>query len=133
MCPKIILLAEQCLQEKIGEWTVAKNKFIEIEKENKVVKDKEFFSEYLFQKEDLENILQGSLDYVNEKIDAILSDIVLPVEFNVSYEYHPEYKQLKIDLGLPEIENMPQAKANILSSGKISIKQKTQKELTIFF
>ena len=120
---------EQCLQEKIEEWTVAKNKFIEIETENKVVKDKEYHNEYLFQKENLENILQGSLNYVNEKIDAILSDIVLPVEFSVSYEYHPEYNQLKIDLDLPEIENMPQAKANILSSGKISIKQKTQKEL----
>ena len=30
---------------------------------------------------------------------------------------------------LPEIEDIPQEKANILSSGKISIKQKTQKEL----
>lgn len=120
---------EQCLQEKIGEWTVAKNKFIEIETETKVVKDKEYYNEYLFQKQNLENILQGSVNYVNEKIEIILSDIILPVEFSVSYEYHPEYNQLKIDLDLPEIENMPQAKANILSSGKISIKQKTQKEL----
>ncbi len=47
----------------------------------------------------------------------------------MSYEYHPELNQLKIDLDLPEIENMPQNKANVLSSGKISIKQKTQKEL----
>ncbi len=120
---------EQCLQEKIEEWTVAKNKFIEIETESKVVKDKEYYNEYVFQKRNLENILQGSVNYVNEKIEAILSDIILPVEFSVSYEYHPEYNQLKIDLDLPEIENMPQAKANILSSGKISIKQKTQKEL----
>ncbi len=120
---------EQCLQEKIGEWTVAKNKFIEIETETKVVKDKEYYNEYLFQKQNLENILQGSVNYVNEKIEIILSDIILPVEFSVSYEYHPEYNQLKVDIDLPEIENMPQAKANILSSGKISIKQKTQKEL----
>jgi hypothetical protein len=120
---------EQCLKEKIREWTVAKIKFIELETENKVFKEKEYYNEYLFQKENLENIQQGSLKYVEEKIDAILSDIVLPVEFSVSYEYYPEYNQLKIDLDLPEIENMPQAKANILSSGKISIKQKTQKEL----
>ncbi len=120
---------EQCLQEKIGEWTVNKNKFIEIETESKVVKDKEYYNEYVFQKRNLENILQGSVNYVNEKIEAILSDIILPVEFSVSYEYHSEYNQLKIDLDLPEIENMPQVKANILSSGKISIKQKTQKEL----
>lgn len=120
---------EQCLQEKIKEWTVAKNKFIEIETASKIVKDKEYYNEYLFQKQNLKNILQGSVNYVNEKIEAILSDIILPVEFSVSYEYHLDYKQLKIDLDLPEIENMPQAKANILSSGKITIKQKTQKEL----
>ncbi len=120
---------EKRLQDKIEEWTNAKKIFIENEKANKIAKDAEYYNDYVLEKQELENILQGNVNYVNEKIEVILSDIILPVEFSVSYEYYPDCKQLKIDLDLPQIENMPQEKANILSTGKISIKQKSQKEL----
>lgn len=120
---------EKRLQDKIEEWTNAKKIFIETEKTNKIAKDTEYYNDYILEKQELENILHGNVNYVNEKIEAILNDIILPVEFSVSFEYYPESNQLKIDLDLPQIETMPQEKANILSSGKISIKQKSQKEL----
>jgi hypothetical protein len=120
---------ESRFQLKVDEWTKSKQLFIETENANKVAKDKEFYEDYAVTKKEFQEVLQGDTNYVTEKIEAILSDIILPVEFSVSYEYHPELNQLKIDLDLPEIENMPQDKANVLSSGKISIKQKTQKEL----
>jgi hypothetical protein len=120
---------ESRFQLKVDEWTKSKQLFIETENANKVAKDKEFYEDYVVTKKGLQEVLKGDTNYVNAKIEAILSDIILPVEFSVSYEYHPELNQLKIDLDLPEIENMPQDKANVLSSGKMSIKQKTQKEL----
>lgn len=120
---------ESRFQLKVDEWTKSKQLFIETENMNKVAKDKGFYEDYVVTKKELQAVLQGDTNYVTEKIEAILDDIMLPVEFSVSYEYHPELNQLKIDLDLPEIENMPQDKANVLSSGKISIKQKTQKEL----
>ena len=120
---------ESRFQLKVDEWAKSKQLFIETENANKAAKDKEFYEDYVVTKKELQEVLLGDTNYVTEKIETILSDIVLPVEFSVSYEYHPELNQLKIDLDLPEIENMPQDKANVLSSGKISIKQKTQKEL----
>lgn len=120
---------ESRFQVKVDEWAKSKQLFIETENANKATKDKEFYEDYVVTKKELQEVLLGDTNYVTEKIETILSDIVLPVEFSVSYEYHPELNQLKIDLDLPEIENMPQDKATVLSSGKISIKQKTQKEL----
>ena len=116
-------------QRKLAEWNTERDAFIEKENLIKVAKDKEYNDDYMAEKKELESIRKGSPDYINERIETILSEISLPAEFSVSYEYNVEIKQLKIDLDLPEIEDMPQEKATILSSGKISIKQKTQKEL----
>jgi len=120
---------ESRFQTKFEEWGNARDRFIENEKVVKASKDEEYYNSYVIEKNEFENILKGNPDYINERIEVILSEISLPAEFSVSYEYNSDIKQLKIDLDLPNIEDMPQEKANILASGKISIKQKTQKEL----
>lgn len=107
----------------------AKQFFIEKETATQINKDKEFNDEYTEIKKELEEILKGDNEYVEVRIEGILNGITLPVEFTVNYEYHQDIKQLKIDLHLPQPNDLPQEKANVLSSGKLSIKHKTQKEM----
>ena len=79
------------------------------------------------EKKRLEKILRTDLEGIYESIDEVLKNITLPADFAVNYEIVD--RTLYLDLDLPEIEDMSSEKANILASGKISIKQKTQKEL----
>ena len=113
--------------EKTFEWQNNNKDFNVNEKNIKESKDKEYLADYLSVKNELEKILIGDNDYIESKIESIISEITLPIEFTIDYEY--EKQNLKINLDLPEIEHMPTEKASILLSGKISIKNKTQKEL----
>jgi len=80
-------------------------------------------------KEQLMNeIIPGTEKYVNTAIAEILEDLTLPIDFSIEFKYSGE-GVLHIDLDLPEIEDLPTKKANLLTSGKISMKEKTQKEL----
>ncbi len=88
-----------------------------------------FIEEYESIKTDLENYLEGGEDYVSNKIEVILNEITLPVDFSIDYEYAKDKFTLFIDLDLPEIEDMPTEKINTLASGKISVKEKSQKEI----
>lgn len=77
----------------------------------------------------LKGFLAGETEYVENNIDAFLGSIVLPVDFSISYEYQKSEGNLMVDLDLPEIEDLPKEKASTLASGKIKVKDKTQKEL----
>jgi hypothetical protein len=113
--------------EKTEDWESKNKAFNENENNIKITKDKEYLEDFKTVKTELEKILSGNNIYIESKIESIISEITLPVEFTLDYEYSEQ--NLKIDLDLPEIEDMPTDKASILSSGKISIKSKTQKEL----
>ena len=119
----------KCFNHKMNVWETEKKKYELKETEIKNAKDKEYKELYDSVKNDLENMIKGEEKYVNETIEKIINELILPVEFTVDFEYHSEIGELKIDLDLPEVENLPQSKVNTLSSGKISIKNKTQKEI----
>lgn len=68
-------------------------------------------------------------DAVEEKLDAWLQELELPMSFDVEYEYNPENGSVLLDLDLPEIEDIPEDKVIELASGAIRAKDKTQKEI----
>ena len=70
----------------------------------------------------------GNGDYINSKIEEILSNLKLPVEFSVDFNFK-EPAIIEVDLDLPEIEDLPNKQANLLSSGKLSAKAKTKKQI----
>lgn len=113
----------------LGKWWQRKYDFEldqdKIESEQNAI----FIEEYESIKTDLENYLEGGEDYVSNKIEVILNEITLPVDFSIDYEYAKDKSTLFIDLDLPEIEDMPKEKVNTLASGKISVKEKSQKEI----
>lgn len=60
---------------------------------------------------------------------AFLEQIALPVDFSIQYQYSQRDGRVDLDIDLPEIEDVPDEKAQTLSSGKLSIKKKTKKEV----
>lgn len=99
----------------------------ELSKKSKL--DAQYYQEYLEKKEGLELFNTGPQEWLEKEIEDFLSSITLPVEFYINYDYSEVNHQINIDLDLPEIEDLPTEKSSILASGKVSIKQKTQKEL----
>ena len=71
--------------------------------------------------------LPPSEEAVEAAIGDWLSELSLPIDFNVSFEY--EDGVLLADMDLPEIEHLPTVKARQLVSGQIREAPKSQKEL----
>jgi len=70
---------------------------------------------------------EESSERLSSSIENILKDIELPLDFSCDYEIVED--SVNLDLDLPEIEDFHTKKATILKSGKLSIKEKSQKEL----
>lgn len=112
---------------KCKDWKIASDAFEkeemgrrkEIERTNAQIRGK---------KEQIQkNILRGDPSYINDALTDFLSSVHLAVEFSVDFQYDNE-GCLYLDLDLPEIEDLPSDYANILKSGKVSIKEKTVKQ-----
>lgn len=114
--------------KEVEQWLSEKNAFEKAEREKQEQETKRLFEEFEARKNELEDCLSGAERYVQSQIDSFLKSLTLPVEFSVNYEYSQEKGHLMVDLDIPEIEDLPKDKANILASGKLSIKPKTQKE-----
>lgn len=113
---------------KVKEWEDALAKHGKSEEDRKI-RIVEYNKDIDKKRGIIENcILKGDDEFINNSIQTKLNDIELPVEFSIDYEYDPK-GHLFVDLDLPEIEDLPTAKAQILQSGKISIKNKNLKEL----
>ncbi|WP_292378912.1 DUF4236 domain-containing protein [Methanosarcina sp. UBA289] len=118
----------ELLRQERAKWEAEKILFQEeeskrknkIDEENKAIEKRKW---------EIENcILTGKSDYVNSQMEKILSTLELPVDFSVDFNFK-EPDIIEVDLDLPEIEDLPNKKANLLSSGKLSVKEKTKKQI----
>lgn len=121
--------ANELYQRALKNWQEERSVFEDQEGKKKELEDAKRRELYNQRKSELEEEIANSDKAISNKIDKFLNDLMLPVEFSVDYQYYKENKSLYMDLDLPEIEDMPQKKATISSSGKLSIKPKTNKEL----
>ena len=62
-------------------------------------------------------------------IDEFLANAELPVECDAQYEFDPATNALYLDVDLPEIEDMPDEKAEVEEDGEIKIVKRLQKEI----
>lgn len=112
-------------------WEKRRDAFIENEKKTKEIKDKEYEEEYkqklLERAKTYELVLNPTEEYLTDTVKDVLSQIELPVEFSIDYAISG--RKIELDIDLPEIEDYPQKNCSILSSGKLSIKQKSIAEL----
>ena len=113
------------LNSALKDWTVEKNYFIESE----IIKEKSINKQFQKEYEDLNESLNGISDFVILNFETILDEIDIKPEFFVDFDYDEKNKEFNIDLDLPEIEHLPTKKATLLKSGKISVKEKSLKQL----
>lgn len=78
---------------------------------------------------DAAKVLAGDPGYIKQELERWLTSLAMPLDFSVQYEYDEENHRLWLDLDLPEIEDLPDEKADQLESGKMRVKKKTQTEL----
>jgi len=115
--------------ESVDKWLKERDEFDLGQNRIETEQNSEFSKQFTEMKNALENYLEGSDEFVNKSVEILLSEIALPVDFSIDYEYDKAKSFLYIDLDLPEIEDMPEGKVYTLASGMISIKKKTQMEL----
>ena len=124
---------EQRLDRRIIDelltWQAEKNLFEAQEDELEAEKNNQYLTEFNTWKSNVQNTLQASVEFITQRLDEQLSEIQLPVEFSVSFGVLDNGKKIYLDIDLPEIEDFPQKKSRILSTGKLSVKNKTSKEL----
>ena len=67
-------------------------------------------------------------DAVEDRIEAWLKALEMPIDFHVDFEYDDDAGLLMADLDLPEIEHLPTQEL-VVSGGRLKQKDKTQKAL----
>lgn len=110
-------------------WQKAKEEFETNEKEKASNINNEYKKEYDEAMSHSKNIINGDEETINDEVEAFLSEIELPLEFNINYSYSKSDSSLLIDLDLPEIEDMPSDVATQLASGMKKMKPKTKQEM----
>jgi hypothetical protein len=116
------------LVEEVARWEKAKAEFEKNEDEQfaATVKANE---EMVEENREIVERLKGEKRFIIDTIARIYGEITLPVEFSINTDYDTEKHIVYLDIDLPEIETMPHKKASELSGGKLSVKEKTTKEL----
>lgn len=109
-------------------WLSEKELFEKEEEKHKRLVDQSYQQSYDQWMEEQELLFHPTVDYLSQKLSHAFSAIQLPVEFLVSFEVKEMGKKIYLDIDLPEREDYPQKKSRILSTGKVSIKNKTKKE-----
>lgn len=75
------------------------------------------------------NVIDGDYDYVITAINSIFLEDELPMEYFADVVYDEQHGKVYVDLDLPEIEDIPNKKIVLTSSGKKSIRLKSQTDM----
>ena len=115
--------------QKVSEWK-AKIEAHEV-KQDQIEKEEndKYDLELAEWKKEMNRLLNPDMVYIEERLEDLFSEIQLPVEFSISFDVRDSGNLIVLDIDLPEIENFPLKKMQMLASGKISVKNKTQKEI----
>lgn len=113
----------------VSNWSKEKEEFDKKEKDEERKENKRYLEEYNAWIKEMERLLNPDVPYIEERLEDIFSEIQLPADFSISFQIKNDGNDILLDIDLPEIEDFPSKKAQKLASGKISVKDKTQKEL----
>lgn len=103
--------AKELFEAQLNEWRSERDEFYDSFKQN------------------FQNVIDGDKDYVITAIDSVFPDDELPMEYFVDAVYDEANGKVYVDLDLPEIEDVPNQKITLTSTGKKSIRQKSQTDL----
>lgn len=110
-------------------WIEAYNLFEKIEDARAEKTNAQFFAEYKALYDQKKAHMEGFESVVVQEIENICEQMQVPYNLTLSYSYCKEKGVLNVDVILEDGIAIPTSKASILSSGKISIKNKLVKEM----
>lgn len=128
---------KQAYAARLKAWEEVRDYHHRIQSQNAEKQNRYYLSDYSKKKEELDNILNGPEEFVDAEIRKVLDFLNLPFDIFVETHYDRTHKTLEVDIEIPQRPQIPIKKATKLSTGKISIKNKTHSEaledLALFF
>lgn len=106
--------------------------FIDIQDDKETRANALFQKEYERQKKEIEDYINGEPSLTEQNIRMILGELTLPYRVKICCDYNENLGLLNTDIEFYGDMNLPTNKANILASGKISVKDKLVKEMEQF-
>lgn len=122
---------EERYNSTLNKWIQEKKKFDDNEKLEESNRNKEFLNTYNAKKATLQKFLDADTYLIHDYFQTVTSELDLEPEFAIDFEFNQEEKTFYLDVDLPEVEHIPNETSKILASGKISVKQKTQKQIDL--
>lgn len=117
----------QALADAVVEWKVDKDDFVRKEQERAETENANYQRAYQAQKEHFQELLENDAETIDSVLNDWIAGVEMPFAFRIDYQL--EGDMLRVDLDLPEIEDMPRTYAQQLASGMVKIKDKPQKKI----
>lgn len=117
------------LRKSIEVWETKNENFEKSEHAKETDLNANYLKTFEQEKENLQANLDATENFVLANFETILKEIDIKPEFFIDFDYDVKTKTFLVDLDLPEIEHLPKETASILQSGKLSVKNKTEKQL----
>ncbi len=116
-------------EERQSHWQKAVNLFTQIEDAREKKENAKFYNEYRLEFNKKQAFIEGDNNIVEANLKEICANANLPFNVSLDYIYSMEDKTLSINIIIDDGLNIPILKASILASGKISVKEKSMKEI----
>lgn len=122
---------DKLYQERIESWNEILKLYNDIEKANQEKADKVYRQTYTSKRAVFDDIINGVPSVIEKGFAEASIKLTVPYEIGLDYDYNQEQHVIDIDVEIPDSLELyiPNSKASILSSGKVSVKSKLQKEV----
>lgn len=122
---------ERIYQDRLAKQKEIKQLFQKIEADCEIEANNKYEKEYQAKRKVFQLAIDGDEAYVEKRFDNIENILFSPVPFQLDYKYVKGLgiMNIEIEVGCNIEEKIPLKKASILASGRVSIKDKLQKEI----
>lgn len=120
--------SDRIFKERMEIFEEAKSLFDEIEVAHEQRENAAFTEKYNAEIKAQQDFLEGSEYLVKDALDSRMANATLPYTVGIDMSYNQEAHAMAIDIQLISGVYIPSMKATLLSSGKVSVKEKLVKE-----
>lgn len=119
---------EDLHRERLNRWEQDRQLFAHQEGERVALRNRELRRAYEAQRTRLEGLLAGTGEEVAAELEHRLSGFAYPLPFEVEIAVE-DGGLLALSVDLPEVEDLPRETARILASGKLSVRDRSDRQL----
>lgn len=123
---------KEALRIRLQAYEEVQSFFNDIQEGKAAIANAIFQQEYEQQKKEIEDFIAGEPHSTEKKIKSILEELAMPYRVEISCDYNQTQSRLNTDIELYGDMHIPTTKTHILTSGKISIKDRLIKEIEQF-